>query len=244
MTKKKNNGSEFIKQKTTFLRGVRSYARKAGRITPAQRAALENHWDEYGIEMGTEPVDIAALFQREAPTFLDIGFGMGDALVAMAAAHPEWNFIGVEVYRAGVGKCLQEVVQQDLHNVRIFNEDAVTVLAQAIPPNSIQGVFLWFPDPWPKKRHHKRRIVQIPFAQQIAQCLVPQGYWHIATDWLPYGEHVKAILSQCPEFVDISQTEEGMAYSARRLSTKYERRGERLGHSIWDGIYQVIKQNH
>lgn len=224
-----------------LLRGVRSYARTAGRMTAAQRAALKKHWPEYGVDVKTEAVDVTALFQKKSPIFLDIGFGMGDALVAMARAHPEWNFIGVEVYRAGLGKCLQGVVQHELHNVRFFNEDAVTVFKQAIPPHSIQGVFLWFPDPWPKKRHHKRRIVQIPFAQHIARCLVPQGYWHIATDWLPYGEHIRRVLSQCPEFMDISNTEEGMTYCARRLSTKYERRGEGLGHCIWDGIFQVIK---
>ncbi len=237
----KKNSNNILGQRIKLLKPIKSFARRQGRMTAAQRIALDNHWAEYGIELASEPVDIKALFHREAPTFLDIGFGMGDALVAMARAHPQWNFIGIEVYRAGVGKCLQGVMQHGLTNVRFFNEDAVTVLAQAIPPHCIQGVFLWFPDPWPKKRHHKRRLVQIPFAQAIARCLEPQGYWHIATDWLPYGEHVQAVLGQCTEFVDISTTEKGMTYSARRLSTKYERRGERLGHSIWDGIYQVVE---
>lgn len=241
MTKENKACNKVREEKTTFLKGVRSFARTTGRLTASQRAALEEHWVEYGIEMETGPVDIAALFQRQAPTYLDIGFGMGEALVAMAQTHPEWNFIGIDVYRAGVGKCLQGIVQQGLQNVRIFNEDAVKVLSQGIPAHSMQGVFLWFPDPWPKKRHHKRRLVQIPFAQQVARCLAPQGYWHIATDWLPYGEHVKNVLSQCPDFEDISETEMGKIYSARRCSTKYERRGIGLGHVIWDGIYKVIK---
>lgn len=223
------------------IREVRSFARRKGRLTATQRLALIDHWSEYGIALTEIPLDFNLIFQREAPTFIDIGFGRGEALTALAAQHPEWNFIGIEVYEAGVGQCLQRLVQQKITNVRLINEDAVKVLKQGCMPHTVQGILLWFPDPWPKKRHAKRRLVQLPFAELIAKCLVSGGYWHIATDWLPYRLHIEQVLSQCKYFAAISTTQEGMDYKSRRLTTKYARRGERLGHEIWDGVYQVIE---
>ncbi len=219
------------------LRTVRSYVRRESRITPAQLRALGELWPRYGIPEGTAPLDWPAVFGRAAPVILEIGFGNGEALVAAAAAHPENNYLGIEVHRPGVGSLLRRLETQDLHNVRVMLGDASEILAQRIPDASLTAVHLFFPDPWPKKRHHKRRLVQPEFAALVARKLEPGGYFHLATDWPAYAEHMAAVLSRTEGLVDASGEGRFQKLVAERLATRFEQRGRRLGHEVRDLVY-------
>ena len=221
-------------------RAIRSFVRRAGRITSAQQRALDELWPRYGIEPDNTPLNFAALFQRQAPLIVEIGFGNGEALAAMAAAHPENNYLGIEVHRPGIGSLLLRIESEALTNVRLLEGDAKEILAQRIPPGSIQGVHLFFPDPWPKKRHHKRRLVQTDFIELIRRVLTPGGYFHLATDWQDYAEHMLALLSQTPGFENSAGSG---CYTPRpeyRPLTKFERRGQKLGHGVWDLIFRRV----
>ena len=181
------------------------------------------------------PLDPLAVFGRHAPWVLEIGFGMGDATAQVAAAAPERDFIGVEVHEAGVGALLKRIGEMELRNLRIVRHDAVEVLRQMIAPASLAGVHLWFPDPWHKKRHHKRRLVQPPFVELVASRLAPGGYLHCATDWQPYAEQMLEVLSAAPGLVN---TAAGYAPQPPwRPGTKFEARGLRLGHGVWDLVF-------
>jgi tRNA (guanine-N7-)-methyltransferase len=219
-------------------RTIRSFVRRAGRITSAQRRALTELWPRYGIEPGETSLDLAALFPKRAPLIVEIGFGNGEALAAMAAAHPENNYLGIEVHRPGIGSLLLRVESGALTNIRLLEGDAKEVLAQRILAESIQGVHLFFPDPWPKKRHHKRRLVQTDFIELIRRALTAGGYFHLATDWQEYAEHMLALLTQTPGFENTAGVG---CYAPRpeyRPLTKFERRGQRLGHGVWDLIFR------
>jgi tRNA (guanine-N7-)-methyltransferase len=221
-------------------RAIRSFVRRAGRITGAQRRALDELWPRYGITPETTPLDFTALFQRQAPLIVEIGFGNGEALAALAAAHPEDNYLGIEVHRPGIGSLLLRLEGEALTNVRVLEGDAKEILAQRIPLGSIQGVHLFFPDPWPKKRHHKRRLVQTDFIELIRQALTPGGYFHLATDWQDYAEHMLALLTHAPGF---KNTAAGDGYAPRpeyRPLTKFEQRGQKLGHSVWDLVFRRV----
>ena len=222
---------------TEVLRTIRSYVLRQGRMTPAQREALDVLWERFGITPADIPRDLDALFGRHAPRILEIGFGMGDALAAMAQANPEQDYLGIEVHRPGVGSLLRQLDVEKLSNVRVLCADAVQVLEQHMPDHSLDAVHLFFPDPWPKRRHHKRRMVQPAFMALVARKLKPGGCFHFATDWQEYAQHVMHLLSGTPEFVNAA----GAAhYSPRpdyRPLTKFERRGQRLGHQVWDLIF-------
>ena len=219
-------------------RPIRSFVRREGRITPAQQRALKDLWPRYGAETGDVPLDYAVIFGRRAPVILEIGFGNGDALVAEAAAHPEYNYIGIEVHRPGIGNLLRKLDSSELKNVRVMLADAKEVLAAQIPEASLSGVHLFFPDPWPKKRHHKRRLVQPDFAALVMRKLVPGGYIHFATDWKDYAEHMVSVLSRTPGLVEVSGLDEFKAMMASRGQTRYEQRGRKLGNQIWDLVFQ------
>ena len=214
-------------------RPVRSFVRRAGRLTAAQKRALEVLWPEYGIEYSPAPLDLGGPFERSAPITMEIGFGDGAALVSAAAAHPDHNFLGVEVHEPGVGHCMLELDRAGLNNVKIIRQDAVEVLHNQIADGSLAGINLYFPDPWPKKRHHKRRIVQPEFVALIARKLAPGGRFHVATDWANYAEHIEEVMSSSSFF-------ESLRGAAEREKTKFERRGERLGHEIWERIFVRI----
>lgn len=221
------------------LRRIRSFVRRQGRLTEGQSRALQEHWNEYGLalEEGHNPINIEAVFGRNAPTILEIGFGNGDSLLAMAEKAPEKNFIGIEVHRPGVGAIINNAQRAGIKNIRVYCEDAVEVLNRAIPDQSLVGVQLFFPDPWHKKRHHKRRIVQPGFVKLIADKLVAGGYFHMATDWENYAEHMMAVMSANHSFINKAGEN---AYSPRpdyRPETKFERRGIKLGHGVWDLIF-------
>jgi tRNA (guanine-N7-)-methyltransferase len=218
---------------TLAHRTVRSYVLRSGRVTDAQRRALAELWPRFGVQYRAEPLDLPLLFGRDAPRVVEIGFGNGELLVAMAGDAPDQDFVGIEVHESGIGHCLLELARRELRNVRLIRHDAVEVLQNQFPSASLARVQLMFPDPWPKKRHHKRRIVQTPFLAQVARVLQPGGEFHVATDWPPYAEHIAATLAQAPDFEAVAAPLPG------RLPTRFERRGQRLGHPVWDGHFRT-----
>jgi tRNA (guanine-N7-)-methyltransferase len=220
------------------LRSIRSFVRREGRITPAQQRALNELWSRYGIEAGGAAIDFTRVYGREAPVILEIGFGNGEALAAAAAMHPEIDYLGIEVHRPGAGSLLRRLAAQEIKNVRVMLADAKEVLATQIPESSLFGVHLFFPDPWPKKRHHKRRLVQPEFAGMVCRKLRPGGYFHLATDWEDYAGQMGLVLSATPGLVDASASEQFARLVGSRLSTRFEHRGRRLGHEVRDLVFQ------
>lgn len=225
-----------------LLRKVRSYVRREGRMTPGQQQTFAQQWQVYGIDFPAPEKKLEnwqQTFSREAPLAIDIGFGNGESTVALALAHPEWNIIAIEVYRAGIAQLLRQLAENNIHNVRVFCHDAVEVLQTAIPAKSVQRVQLFFPDPWQKKRHHKRRLVQPEFVQLISNCLMPQGEFALATDWEHYAQHMLEILSMQTELKN--KNEKGFAErDPLRPITKFERRGHEAGHHVWDLNFKKV----
>ena len=215
-------------------RTVRSFVVRAGRMTVAQERAWTELWPRYGIETGGEPVDFTAVFGRAAPLTLEIGFGNGESLLALAAAHPERDYVGIEVHRPGIGHLMLRAEELGLGNLRAICRDAVEVLQQCVAAGSLDELLLYFPDPWPKKRHHKRRIVQPPFVALVASRLRPGGVLRMATDWQPYAEHMLEVASGCAALRNESPDGSFVARPESRPVTKFERRGHRLGHGTWD----------
>jgi tRNA (guanine-N7-)-methyltransferase len=215
-------------------RAVRSFVVRAGRMTTAQERAWIELWPRYGVPTGDAPLDLAAVFGRDAPRTLEIGFGNGESLVALAAAHPDRDYLGVEVHRPGVGHLMLRAEELGLANVRAVSRDAVEVLQQCIPAASLDEVLLYFPDPWPKKRHHKRRIVQPGFVALVANRLRAGGVLRMATDWQPYAEHMLEVASGCQQLRNASATGDFVPRPDSRPVTRFERRGQRLGHGVWD----------
>ncbi len=211
-----------------FSRPVRSFVKRQGRMTAGQRRALDSGWPRYGIEYAAQLLDLDAAFGRAAPVTLEIGFGNGDNLVDMAQRCPEQNFLGIEVHEPGVGHCLLSIIEHDLGNVRLLRHDAVEVLRHCIADHALARVNLFFPDPWPKKRHHKRRIVQRNFVQLLAQKLLPGGIFHVATDWQNYAEHIAAVMADSPEFSACARPPDDRSVS------RFDSRGRRLGHENWE----------
>ncbi len=223
-------------------RAVRSFVRRAGRLTPSQQRALDEMWPVFGIDDTDAPLDLDLVFGRRSARVLEIGFGNGDTLVDMAAADPERDYIGIEVHEPGIGHCLIRARDAGITNVRLIAQDAVEVLERAIPESSIARINLYFPDPWPKKRHHKRRIVQPPFLDLCARALQPGGTLHIATDWANYAEHIDEVLAQYGGFELDRRHEHGGDDPLDRPVTKFERRGLKRGHRIVDWRYRGTKQ--
>lgn len=216
-------------------RAIRSYVVRAGRMTVAQERAWRELWPKYGIENSADVLDLRAAFDgRDAPVTFEIGFGNGETLVALAAMHPERNYLGLEVHRPGVGHLMLRCAEQSLANVRAICADAVEVLRQRVPDESLDEVLLYFPDPWPKKRHHKRRIVQPAFVERVARKLRPGGVFRLATDWQPYAEHMLVTAGACDLLANASTEAGYVARPESRPLTRFERRGQRLGHGTWD----------
>ncbi|MFQ5756688.1 MAG: tRNA (guanosine(46)-N7)-methyltransferase TrmB [Acidiferrobacterales bacterium] len=220
------------------VRQVRSYVRREGRMTRAQRRALHQLWPRYGIDAQGGLLQFDQLFARRAPVYLEIGFGNGEALCELASAHPQNNYLGIEVYRPGVGSLLLKLEQYALTNVRVICADAAAALSHRIPCDSLDAIYLFFPDPWPKKRHHKRRLVQFDFLEQVTARLKPGGYFHVATDWEDYATHVLAVAACVPALSNIAG---GRHYARRpdyRCRTRFEHRGQQLRHSIRDLVFE------
>jgi tRNA (guanine-N7-)-methyltransferase len=213
---------------------IRSFVLRAGRMTVAQQRALEQLWPRYGIEAGDTLLDLDALFGRHAPRTLEIGFGNGDHLAQLATAHPQRDFIGIEVHPPGVGHLLHLAGEANLTNLRVLRHDAVEVLTRQIAAESLDEILVLFPDPWHKKRHHKRRLINASFAQLAASRLRPDGVLRLATDWTHYAEQMLAVLSAEPLLQNLSPSGDYMPRDAQRQPTRFERRGERLGHEVHD----------
>lgn len=219
-------------------RRVRSFVRREGRMTDGQQRALTDLFPRYGLVPGDQPLDLAQVFGRVAPCHLEIGFGNGGNLEAMAQEHPDTNYLGIEVHRPGVGNLLLHIEQHGIENIRVICADAVEVLTHNIPPASLAAVYIFFPDPWHKRRHHKRRLVQVTFVELLRERLKPGGVLHMATDWQDYARHMLAVMRQVTGFVN---TAPGGDYAPRpdyRVLTKFEQRGMRLGHGVWDLIFR------
>jgi len=215
-------------------RAIRSFVVRAGRMTVAQDRAWRELWPSLGIENGAESIDFAAAFGRDAPVTLEIGFGNGESLVALACANHDRNYLGLEVHPPGVGHLLLRCEAEQLHNVRVVCDDAVQVLQHRIADESLDELLLYFPDPWPKKRHHKRRIVQPAFVELVARKLKPGGILRMATDWQPYAEHMLATAGACAALQNQAATGAYVDRPDSRPVTRFEKRGQRLGHGVWD----------
>lgn len=215
---------------------IRSYVRRAGRVTEGQQRALDTLWPHFGVPHTQTQLSFTALFNRDAPTILEIGFGMGGATADIAARHPENNYIGVEIHPPGVGNLLKLIGEQQLQNLRLIQHDAVEVLRDMIPLGSLAGVHIYFPDPWHKKRHNKRRLIQPAFVADLCRYLSKDGYLHCATDWEEYAVQMLEVLGAEPSLYN---TAEGYApRPAWRPLTKFEQRGLRLGHGVWDLLFR------
>ena len=223
---------------TPSRRPIRSYVLRTGRMTPGQQRAFDQSWARWGLEYGDGLLDFEASFGRPGPRVLEIGFGMGQSLVSMAAAAPATNFLGIEVHRPGVGKLLHGMAEQGIDNIRVYCHDAVEVLRDCIAPESLDGIQIFFPDPWHKKKHNKRRLIQPPFVAQLVNRLKVGGTLHLATDWEDYAQQMMAVLSSEPGLANQSAEGKFTPRPEYRPLTKFELRGERLGHGVWDLVFE------
>ena len=219
-------------------RAVRSFVLRQGRLTKAQQNALDNHWQEYGIDYSAQLLDFSTLFDNANEVFLEIGFGNGESLLQQAIEQPQYNFIGIEVHGPGVGHLIHSAKIKDIHNIKVIRHDAVEVLEHQIADNSIRQIQLFFPDPWHKKRHHKRRIMKQDFIEQIHQKLTDAGTFHMATDWQHYAEQMLKQMDAAKGFCNTAGNANYSPDKGYRCETKFERRGLRLGHGVWDLIYK------
>jgi tRNA (guanine-N7-)-methyltransferase len=216
---------------------IRSYVLRQGRLSPAQARALDVG-KSLTLDYLAAPLNYAATFSRDTATIVEIGFGMGHATADIAEVRPQDNFIGVEVHTPGVGALLKMLVERQIQNVRVIQHDAVDVMTHMIEDASLAGIHVYFPDPWPKKRHHKRRLIQPTFTKLLAQKLAPGGYIHLATDWQEYAEHMLNVLSNEPTLINTA--EDFAPRPAYRSESNFERRGLKLGHGVWDLVFRRV----
>jgi tRNA (guanine-N7-)-methyltransferase len=224
-----------------YVRTVRSFVKREGRLTKGQAGAIERQWPKMGLSLAGGMLSFKDVFNREAPVTLEIGFGMGHSLVEMAETDPDRNFIGIEVHEPGVGACLMAAEEAGLSNLRVFHEDAVEVLKQCVPDKSLNCVQVFFPDPWHKKRHHKRRIIQPEFVELLIKKLEAGGIIHLATDWENYAEHMLEVLNGSSALTNLSVSGDYIPRPDSRPKTKFERRGEGKGHGVWDLQFKVAE---
>lgn len=246
MTDQNQDAIEKAKSEGKYIRTIKSFVKREGRLTKGQQKALDTYWPTMGLDHSAELLDFNKVFGNDNPVVLEIGFGMGASLVEMAKNAPEKNFIGIEVHLPGVGACLATAHEAGVTNLRVYNHDAVEILRDCIPDESLSTVQLFFPDPWHKKRHHKRRIVQPEFVQNLRSKLAIGGVFHMATDWENYAEHMIEVMDAAPGFTNIaakinSAENQDSIYVERpdsRPLTKFEQRGHRLGHGVWDIMFE------
>ena len=227
-------------EENKYLRRIRSFVKREGRLTVGQQRALDQLFPIYGLSLQDNPINLADVFKRSASTVLEIGFGNGTSLSEMAANNPEQNYIGVEVHRPGVGNLLLQIEKLGLTNLRVINDDAVEVLKQMIADESLDAVYLFFADPWHKKRHHKRRIVQKEFIELLRNKIKIGGIFHMATDWENYAEHMMDVMNKSEGFENTEGKDQYLARPDYRPLTKFEQRGQRLGHGVWDLIFKKV----
>jgi len=219
-------------------RDIRSFVIRGGRITEAQEKAVERYWPDYGLQLRDGFIHFEKVFGNNKPVVLEIGYGMGDSLLSMAQQEPDKNFIGIEVHPPGVGRLVNEAGKLQLSNLKTYCADAMDVLANCIPDASLARVQLYFPDPWHKKRHHKRRILQPDFSLQVSAKLATGGLFHTCTDWTPYAEHMLEVLNNTATLQNVSSEKTYVAKPAWRPETKFERRGQNLGHEVHDLLFE------
>ena len=217
-----------------YKRKVRSFVLRTGRLSEFQRQTMNDNWAAYGLEHQTEPFDFPTIYGNTNPVILEIGFGMGKSLVEMALQNPDKNYLGIEVHTPGVGACLAYAVEKHVKNLRVICHDATEILRDSIADNSLGGLQLFFPDPWHKAKHHKRRIVQPHFVETIYQKLQPNGFIHFATDWQNYAEQMLDVLKSAVGLHNVSPTNDYIPRPDFRPLTKFEQRGHKLGHGVWD----------
>ena len=227
-------------EKQKYMRKIRSFVKREGRMTNRQQTAIDTLWATMGVDYEEKLIDFKTLFGREAPVVLEIGFGMGQSLIEMAQNAPEKNFLGIEVHGPGVGACLADAGEAGITNLRVINHDAVEILEKMIPEKSLAVFQLYFPDPWHKARHNKRRIVQPAFVENMRHKLAIGGVIHMATDWENYAEHMFEVLQGGSDFKNLSTTGRYAERPAWRPLTKFEKRGNNLGHGVWDLLFERI----
>ncbi len=230
-----NNNSNEV----SHLRGIRSFVLRQGHLSNAQERAIQNLFPTWGIEYQPQIIDLNQIFGREADKILEIGFGMGQATAKIAQSLPENDFLAIDVHSPGVGNLLKLIEENQLTNIRVMRHDAVEVIDNMIADNSLSGIHIFFPDPWHKKRHHKRRLIQAPFIEKILPKLRDNAYIHLATDWEEYAIQMLEVLNSCPKLINTAQD-----YVPRpdyRPETKFEARGKRLGHGVWDLVFKKNK---
>ena len=225
-----------------YISKIKSFVKREGRLTTAQGRAIEDNWPTMGLTVDMGLLNLTEVFGNDNPVVLEIGFGMGKSLVEMAANAPELNFIGIEVHRPGVGACLADAQAAEVTNLRVFEHDAIEVLDKCIADDALHRLQLFFPDPWHKKRHHKRRIVQAEFAQKVHQKLADNGQLHMATDWEPYAQHMLETLQAQPNYTNLSPNNDYIERPEYRPITKFEVRGQKLGHGVWDLLFAAQKE--
>jgi len=250
-----NNDEPVTPEQPTHLRRIRSFVVRAGRLTAGQERAWQELWPRYGIELSAQPLELDKIFNRVAPRILEIGFGTGDALLAYAQLHPDHDCLGIEVHPPGVGHLLLKIQEAALTNVRVICHDAVEILSQCLAADCLDEVHIFFPDPWHKKRHHKRRLIQLPFVDLLARVLKSSGVVKLGTDWQEYAEQMLKLMDEHAAFQNLasnnyltndqyrtpSHPEVLSGFVARpthRPLTRFERRGHRLGHGVWDLAYR------
>lgn len=221
-----------------YMRRIRSFVLREGRMTPAQQRAFDEHWSRYGVDYQGAVRDFDASFGRTAPRVLEIGFGNGEALAWASENDQARDFIGVEVHGPGVGRLMNALAARDATNVRLYKHDAVEVLEHEIAPDSLDEVRIWFPDPWHKKRHNKRRLIQPEFAALLASRMATNGLLHLATDWEAYAEHMREVMEAAPGWRNAIASGEFADKPDWRIETHFERRGLKLGHGVWDLLYR------
>lgn len=221
-------------------RRIRSFVIRGGRMTEAQQRGFDASWQRWGIDYAPQQLDLDEAFGGSGEKVLEIGFGMGQSLLAMAAARPAAHYLGVEVHRAGVGKLLNDADREDVSNLRVICHDAVEVLENCILPDAFDRVQIFFPDPWHKKKHHKRRLIQAPFVELLVSRLKRGGVLHLATDWEPYAEHILEVLNATTQLSNLAPAGGFSERPEERPITKFEKRGQRLGHGVWDLLYERI----
>ncbi|WWP01326.1 MAG: tRNA (guanosine(46)-N7)-methyltransferase TrmB [Candidatus Dasytiphilus stammeri] len=232
------NNLNYLKKDVTAE--IRSFACRQGRLTKSQRCAINEHWQKIGIGYQNQIININSLFVNEAPLVIDIGFGIGDYLIEQAINNPQNNFIGIEVYLPGVGSCLSRANQAKLLNFRLIYHDAIDVFTEMLPDHSIYRVQLFFPDPWPKRRHHKRRLITLSFAKLVLSKLQLTGIFHIVTDWTSYAEHIIKVMNDISGYKNLSEEKNYMPRPFTRPLTKFEKRGISLGYIVRDIMYQKL----
>ena len=223
------------------LRKIQSFVKRTGRLSKGQSLGLTELWRDYGIDIDKKMLNLEDIFSNQNDITIEIGFGNGDSLLEMAIKQPDMNFLGIEVYEAGVGRLVNEASKKNVSNLRVIKEDAVEVIENNIPDKSISHCQLFFPDPWHKKRHHKRRIVQMSFLDLLSNKLKENGKVHIATAWENYAEHILETLESHKHFKNCSGAHRYSERPKNRPLTKFENRGQKLGHGVWDIIFTKIK---